>query len=338
MSTENKPSLVRSEVTGECHFFAPPKKNLTSGKQRDENYVPFSQRICNSALDAIGDTPLIKLNKVPLAEGIKCDVLVKCEFFNAGGSVKDRIGRRMVEDAEQQGIITPGVTTLIEPTSGNTGIGIALAAAIKGYRCIIVLPEKMSKEKVDVLKALGAEIVRTPTEAAYDAPDSHISVARRLQTEIPNSHILDQYRNISNPMAHYEGTAVELIRQVGTRKIDMIVAGAGTGGTITGLAKRLREDHNPDIIVVGVDPVGSILAIPDELNDEHRLEPYQVEGIGYDFIPDVLDRGLVNKWVKTRDKESLIMMRRLIRDEVGAIKLFAFTKFHQSFILIAFSD
>jgi cystathionine beta-synthase len=323
------PSLIRNKDTGECHFVVPTTSSSSSSAEEKKKdvadttaYVPFSQRICESALDAIGDTPLIKLNKIPSAEGLKCDVLVKCEFFNAGGSVKDRIGRRMVEDAERKGMITPGVTTLIEPTSGNTGIGIALAAAIKGYRCIIVLPEKMSKEKVDVLKALGAEIVRTPTEAAYDAPDSHISVARRLQTEIPHSFILDQYRNISNPLAHYEGTATELIRQISSgggtpRKIDMIVAGAGTGGTITGLAKRLREDHNPNIIVVGVDPVGSILAIPDTLNEENRLEPYQVEGIGYDFIPDVLDRSLVDKWVKTRDKESLIMMRRLIREEVG---------------------
>jgi cystathionine beta-synthase len=173
--SSDKPSLIRNKGTGECNFDVP----ISTSTSTTKTYVPFSQRICNSALDAIGDTPLIRLNKIPMEEGLKCDILVKCEFFNAGGSVKDRIGRRMVEDAEREGIITPGVTTLIEPTSGNTGIGIALAAAIKGYRCIIVLPEKMSKEKVDVLKALGAEIVRTPTEAAYDAPDSHISVARR---------------------------------------------------------------------------------------------------------------------------------------------------------------
>jgi cystathionine beta-synthase len=173
--SSDKPLLIRNKDTGECNFVVPTSPSTSSTTA----YVPFSQRICNSALDAIGDTPLIRLNKIPKEEGLKCDVLVKCEFFNAGGSVKDRIGRRMVEDAEREGIITPGVTTLIEPTSGNTGIGIALAAAIKGYRCIIVLPEKMSKEKVDVLKALGAEIVRTPTEAAHDAPDSHISVARR---------------------------------------------------------------------------------------------------------------------------------------------------------------
>eukprot|EP00592_Proboscia_alata_P009439 CAMPEP_0194361476 /NCGR_PEP_ID=MMETSP0174-20130528/9059_1 /TAXON_ID=216777 /ORGANISM="Proboscia alata, Strain PI-D3" /LENGTH=505 /DNA_ID=CAMNT_0039133705 /DNA_START=74 /DNA_END=1591 /DNA_ORIENTATION=+ len=270
---------------------------------------PISHRVCESALDAIGSTPLIKLHSV--SRGIECDILAKCEFFNAGGSVKDRIGKRMIEDAEKSGRIKPG-DTLIEPTSGNTGIGIALAAAIKGYHCIIVLPEKMSKEKVDILKALGAEIVRTPTEAAWDAPDSHISVARRLNEEIPNSHILDQYSNPSNPLAHYDGTAEEIISQCG--KVDMFVCGTGTGGTITGIAKRLKE-HNPDIIVVGVDPEGSILALPDELNNKKRLQVYKVEGIGYDFVPNVLDRNVVDKWMKSNDKDSFIMMRRLIREE-----------------------
>ncbi|KAI2505535.1 pyridoxal-phosphate dependent enzyme [Fragilaria crotonensis] len=172
---------------------------------------------------------------------------------------------------------------------------------------------KNVKEKVDVLKALGAEIVRTPTEAAYDAPDSHISVARRLQQEIPNSHILNQYTNPSNPLAHAEGTAEEIWAQCGG-KIDMLVAGAGTGGTITGLAQTLKK-YNPNIIVVGVDPEGSILAVPECLNDKNRLKPYQVEGIGYDFIPDVLNRSLIDRWVKCNDLDSLVMMRRLIRDE-----------------------
>jgi cystathionine beta-synthase len=188
-----------------------------------------SNSICDSILDVIGDTPMIRLNRV--ASHVPCEVVVKCEFFNAGGSVKDRIGKRMVLDAEALGRIQPGETTLIEPTSGNTGIGIALCAAVKGYKCIITLPEKMSKEKVDVLKALGAEIVRTPTEAAWDAPESHISVAKKLMEELPNSHILDQYGNPSNPLAHYEGTAEEIWCQC-NGKIDMLVAGAGTGGTM----------------------------------------------------------------------------------------------------------
>ncbi|GBG34909.1 Cystathionine beta-synthase [Hondaea fermentalgiana] len=266
----------------------------------------------DTILDNVGRTPLVRLNRVGKNDGLKCELVAKCEFFNSGGSVKDRIGLRMIEDAEKSGRIKPG-DTLIEPTSGNTGIGLALAAAIKGYKMIITLPEKMSKEKVDVLKALGAEIIRTPTEAAYDSPESHISVARRLNEEIPDSHILDQYANPSNPQAHYEGTAEELIKQTGG-KIDMIVMSAGTGGTISGTARKLKEKI-PGIKVVGVDPVGSILAQPESLNDKNRLQPYQVEGIGYDFIPDVLDRSIVDEWIKTEDKESFIMARRLIREE-----------------------
>jgi cystathionine beta-synthase len=246
-------------------------------KMMMNNKCPRRDSIYDSVLDAIGDTPLIRLNRVGkslLPSGV--ELLAKCEFFNAGGSVKDRIGRQMVLDAEASGRIKPG-DTLIEPTSGNTGIGLALASAVKGYKCIITMPEKMSKEKVDVLKALGAEIIRTPTEAAFDAPDSHISVARRLHEEIKDSHILDQYSNPSNPNAHYHGTAEEIIRQCSGKSIDMLVAGAGTGGTISGIAKRLKE-HNPNIIIVGVDPEGSILAVPDSLNDKRRLESYQVEG------------------------------------------------------------
>jgi len=237
--------------------------------------------ICDSILDVIGHTPLVRLNSV--AKHLPCEVLVKCEFFNAGGSVKDRIGRQMVLDAEESGRIKPGETVLIEPTSGNTGIGLALAAAVRDYRCLIVLPEKMSKEKVDVLKALGAEIVRTPTEAAYDAPDSHISVAKRLEGELEHAVILDQYTNPSNPQAHYDGTACEILEQCGEEGLDMLVAGAGTGGTLSGTAKRLKETY-PNMKVVGVDPVGSILAQPEALNEKGRLEPYHVEGIGYDFI------------------------------------------------------
>eukprot|EP01006_Ploeotia_vitrea_P040309 TRINITY_DN66420_c1_g2_i1.p1 TRINITY_DN66420_c1_g2~~TRINITY_DN66420_c1_g2_i1.p1 ORF type:complete len:533 (-),score=290.37 TRINITY_DN66420_c1_g2_i1:961-2466(-) len=266
--------------------------------------------ICDTVLQHIGNTPLVRINKITAEEGVECEVLAKCEFFNAGGSVKDRIGRRMVEDAEKQGRIKPG-DTLIEPTSGNTGIGLALAAAIKGYRMIITLPEKMSNEKVDVLKALGAEIVRTPTEAAYDSPESHIGVANRLNKEIPNSHILDQYSNPSNPLAHYEGTAEEIIRQC-DGKIDAVVVSAGTGGTIAGIGRKFKEKL-PNCKVIGVDPHGSILALPESLNGQ--ISSYQVEGIGYDFIPKVLDRTVVDEWIKSSDKESFQMSRRLIRQE-----------------------
>lgn len=274
--------------------------------------VLIAPKICDSILDHIGRTPLVRINKIAQSAGLQCELLAKCEFFNAGGSVKDRIGKRMILDAEASGRIKPG-DVLIEPTSGNTGIGLALTAALKGYRMLITLPEKMSSEKVDVLKALGAEITRTPTEAAFDSPESHIGVAKRLNEEIPNSHILDQYSNPSNPLAHYEGTAEELLYQCDGR-IDMMVISAGTGGTISGVARKLKEKC-PGIKIIGVDPKGSILAQPESLNDEMRLQSYKVEGIGYDFIPDVLDRSLVDEWVKTTDKESFVMSRRMIREE-----------------------
>lgn len=255
-------------------------------------------------LEAIGRTPMVRLNRV--SQGLACELYAKCEFLNPGGSIKDRIGFRMVADAEKSGRIKRG-DTLIEPTSGNTGIGIALAGAVLGYKVIITLPEKMSREKQVVLEALGAKIIRTPTEAAWDAPESHIGVAKKLQKEIPNSHILDQYANPSNPNVHYEETAREILEDMGG-KIDMVVMGAGTGGTITGVAKRIKEAC-PGVVIVGADPEGSILAGGTDVHS------YLVEGIGYDFIPDVLDRKLVDRWVKTNDKESFINARRLIREE-----------------------
>ncbi|EME30648.1 cystathionine beta-synthase [Galdieria sulphuraria] len=264
----------------------------------------------DSILDCIGNTPLVRLRRIEQAENLSFEVYAKCEFMNAGGSVKDRIGIRMVEDAEKKGLIKPGYT-LIEPTSGNTGIGIALAAAVKGYNCIITMPEKMSEEKVNILKALGAEIVRTPTEAAYNSPESHIQVAQRLNKEIPNSFILDQYSNPSNPLAHYDSTAEEIIQQVD--RVDILVAGAGTGGTISGIGRKLREIYKKNVQIVGVDPVGSILAQPDSLNTE--ICSYKIEGIGYDFIPRVLDRSIIDTWVKTNDYESFQAARRLIREE-----------------------
>ena len=260
--------------------------------------------ILDNISQAIGNTPTVKLNSVGCE--LACDLYVKCEFFNAGGSVKDRIGLRMVEKAEKSGRIKPG-DTLIEPTSGNTGIGMALTAAVKGYRCIIVMPEKMSKEKQVILEALGAEIVRTPTEAAWDSPESHIGVAKKLNQEISDSHILDQYSNPDNPDAHYEGTAEEILAEFGT-DLDMCVMGVGTGGTITGVAKKLKEKI-PSIKIIGADPFGSILGGGDD------VFPYQVEGIGYDFFPDVLDNDLVDDYVKVNDQDSFIMARRLIKEE-----------------------
>jgi cystathionine beta-synthase len=265
-----------------------------------------------SVTELIGNTPLVRLNRIPQSLGIECDVYAKVELFNAGGSVKDRIALRMIEEAERSGRIKPG-DTLIEPTSGNTGIGLALVGAIKGYKTIITLPEKMSAEKVSVLRALGATIIRTPTQAAWDAPESHIGVANRLLKEIPNSHILNQYDNSDNPLAHEFGTAEEIWKQTGG-KISAVVAGAGTGGTITGLSRGLKK-HNPDIKVIAADPFGSILALPESLNQEHANEAYKVEGIGYDFIPKVLDQSAVDVWYKTEDRESFGFARRLIAEE-----------------------
>ncbi|KAL4749371.1 hypothetical protein BDW72DRAFT_178320 [Aspergillus terricola var. indicus] len=266
----------------------------------------------DSITQHIGNTPLVRLNKLPQSLGIDATVYAKLEYFNAGGSVKDRIALRMIEEAERSGRIKPG-DTLIEPTSGNTGIGLALVAAVKGYKTIITLPEKMSAEKVSVLRALNATIIRTPNEAAYDSPESHIGVAKRLEKELPNAHILDQYGNENNPLAHELGTAQEIWSQT-QGQIKAIVAGAGTGGTITGLSRGLKK-HNSNVQVIAADPQGSILALPAAINEEHANQPYKVEGIGYDFIPQVLDQHAVDKWYKTDDKESFQYARRLIAEE-----------------------
>jgi len=300
--------LVRPDLPSRCTW---TKNSKPSDSPHSKDHVKVKEKIMPTVLHAIGNTPLVRVNKIGKDEGLKCQLLAKCEFFNAGGSVKDRIALRMVEDAEKAGQLQPG-DTIIEPTSGNTGIGLALAAAVKGYRCIIVLPEKMSNEKVATLRGLGAEIVRTPTSAAWDSPESHVSVAQRLLQEVPNSIILDQYRNPGNPLAHYDTTAEEIIEGCGGQ-VDMVVLGAGTGGTVTGIGRKLKEKC-PDCVVVGVDPEGSILAEPENLN-KSTVTYYDVEGTGYDFIPTVLDRGIVDKWIKSNDKDSFIMARRLIKEE-----------------------
>ena len=260
--------------------------------------------ILNNILEAIGNTPIVRLDKV--GSELKCNLFAKCEYFNPGGSVKDRIGFRMIDEAEKSGQIKPG-DTLIEPSSGNTGIGLALAAAVKGYKLIITMPEKMSLEKEVVLEALGAKIIRTPTEVSHDDPKSLFGVAKRLQKETPNSHILDQYSNNNNPDAHYNGTAQEILDDFGDN-LDMVVISAGTGGTITGIAKKLKESIT-NIEIVGVDPIGSILGGGSE------VLPYHVEGIGYDFFPDVLDNSLVDRYIKTNDEDSFAMAKRLIKEE-----------------------
>ena len=252
----------------------------------------------------MGSTPIVKLNSI--GSHLNCTLFAKLELFNPGGSVKDRIALEMVECAERNGRIKPG-DTLIEATSGNTGIGLALAATVKGYKMIIVMPKKMSMEKELILKTLGAEIIRTRSEAAYNDPDSNFSIAKKLNEEIPNSHILNQWENECNPEAHYKHTAQEILDDFGT-DLHMVVMGVGTGGTITGVGKRLKKEI-PGIKIVGADPYGSILGGGDEVH------PYHVEGIGYDFFPKILDNSIVDEYVKVNDKDTFKIARSLIRDE-----------------------
>ncbi|CAF1097192.1 unnamed protein product [Adineta steineri] len=279
---------------------APSRCTFTLGGDQSKSPHNFGsrqkslrQKIYNNVLELIGDTPVVRVNQLACDTGVKCNLLAKLEYFNPGGSVKDRIGLRMIEEAERAGILKPG-DTIIESTAGNTGIGLALVCA------------------VDVLRALGAEIVRTPTKASFDSPDSDIATAHRLKTEIPNSHILDQYRNAYNPIAHYDTTAEEIIEAC-NGQVDMIVAGAGTGGTLTGLSRKLKAKC-PNCIIVGVDTEGSLLALPETMN-EIGITFYEMEGIGHDFIPTVLDRSLVDRWYKSTDIISMNCSRKLIKDE-----------------------
>ena len=270
-----------------------------------------------SVLSLIGSTPTVEMSRLARVLEIpgNFSLFGKCEFLNPGGSVKDRIALTMVETAERDGLLFPGCT-LIEPTSGNTGIGLSLVAAVKGYPSLMVLPEKMSQEKVNIMKRLGAKIHRTPTEAKWDSPDSHIGVSKKLNLEFPKSIILDQYANRSNPDAHYFGTGAELIQDLDGR-IDVVFIGAGTGGTLSGIARIVKEKI-PTAWVVGVDPVGSILAEKEKIYGDELIPKnsnYFVEGIGYDFIPRVLDRSLVNEWIKVEDAESFYWAREIIRTE-----------------------
>jgi cystathionine beta-synthase/cysteine synthase A len=261
--------------------------------------------IYDDILQVVGNTPVVRLNHV--GADLDCELYAKCEYLNPGGSVKDRIAVRMVEGLEKAGRARPGEITLIEPTSGNTGAGLAMVAAVRGYRLIITMPDKMSREKQAVQEALGAEIVRTPTEVPHDSPESLLGVAERLNREIADSVIPDQYKNPDNPDAHYHGTGAEIWEDFGD-SLDLVVISAGTGGTIAGVAKYLKE-RNPKIKVVGVDPEGSILG------GRKEVFTYQVEGIGYDFVPKVLDYTHVDEWIYTNDTDSFRIARRLIREE-----------------------
>ncbi len=259
--------------------------------------------VLGSFLDAVGHTPLVKLQTV--ARGVRPTVLAKLEMLNPGGSVKDRIGLRMIEAAEREGRLRPG-GTIVEPTSGNTGHGLAIAAAIKGYKCIFVMPDKMSQEKVALLRAYGAEVVITPTAVAPESPESYYRVADRLTEEIPGAFQPNQYFNQENPRAHYETTGPEIWEQTGGA-VDVLVAGVGTGGTITGAARYLKE-RKPDIIVVGADPEGSLYS-----GDEVR--PYLVEGIGEDFWPETFDPSVVDRWIRVADRDSFRLARAVTRQE-----------------------
>lgn len=260
--------------------------------------------IYNNILEVVGHTPVVRLNRVGKETGV--ELYAKCEYLNPAGSIKDRIAVRMIAELERKGKIHAG-DTLIEPTSGNTGAGMSMVAAVKGYRMVITMPEKMSREKQVVMEALGAEIIRTPTEAPHDSPESLIGVAKRLNEEIEHSVIPNQYKNPDNPLAHYYGTGAEIWDDFGD-SLDLVVLGAGTGGTIAGVAKCLKE-KNPKIRIVGIDPEGSILGGREEVST------YHVEGIGYDFIPDVLEYDHIDEWIYSNDRDSFLMARRLIREE-----------------------
>jgi cystathionine beta-synthase len=257
----------------------------------------------DSILDAIGHTPLVRLSRI--GAGLTPQLVAKVEALNPGGSIKDRVAVALVEAAERDGHLRPG-GTIVEPTSGNTGTGLAIAARLKGYRVIAVMPDKMSKEKIDLLRAYGAEVVVAPTEVAPDSPESYYSVAQRLAEEIPGAFRPNQYANMANPEAHERTTGPELWEQTGGR-ITHLVAGVGTGGTITGTARYLKR-MNPDLVVVGADPVGSIYS-----NDE--VKPYLIEGVGEDFWPATFDPKIVDRWETVSDRDAFLATRRLAMEE-----------------------
>jgi len=266
--------------------------------------------IKDTIIEAIGNTPLVRLHKT--ARGLRPEILAKVEFLNPGGSVKDRIGLGMIEAAEREGRLRPG-GTIVEGTSGNTGVGLAIAAALKGYKTIFVMPDKMSDEKIRLLRAFGARVAITPTAVEPDDPRSYYSVSRRLAEETPNAFLAGQYWNPANPEAHYRSTGPEIWRQSGGR-ISAFIAGMGTGGTISGVGRFLKE-QNPSLKIVGVDPIGSLLHQYFHTRELGPTHAYKVEGVGEDFLPTTLDFDVIDDTVQVTDRESFIMTRRLVREE-----------------------
>jgi cystathionine beta-synthase len=259
-----------------------------------------------TALELVGGTPIVRLTRVGAETG--ATILAKLEYLNPGGSVKDRIGLALIEAAEREGKLRPG-GTIVEPTSGNTGVGLAIAAAHKGYRCIFVMPDKMSQEKISMLRAYGAEVVICPTAVEADSPESYYSVSDRLAEEIPGGYKPDQYSNMANPEAHYERTGPELWEQTGG-EFDALVVSVGTGGTISGVGRYLKE-RRPEILIVGADPEGSVYTA----RSDKDVHPYLVEGIGKDTWPQTMDPDVVDEWVRVSDRDSFLVARRLAREE-----------------------
>jgi cystathionine beta-synthase len=260
-----------------------------------------------TVLDLVGNTPIVRLDRI--SKDVPGTILAKLEYLNPGGSLKDRIGLAMIEAAEQDGRLKAG-GTIVEPTSGNTGVGLAIAAALKGYRCIFVMPDKMSQEKISMLRAYGAEVVITPTAVEHDSPESYYSVSSRLAEEIPGGFKPDQYSNMSNPDAHYTMTAPEMWEQTGGGDVDAIVISVGTGGTISGVGRYFKE-HGSRAIVVGADPEGSVYTA----RHDGDMHPYLVEGIGKDTWPATMDPEVVDEWVRVSDRDSFLVARRLAREE-----------------------
>jgi cystathionine beta-synthase len=267
--------------------------------------VTVATDVKGSILETIGDTPLVRLSR--LGAGLRPQLVAKLETFNPGGSIKDRVAVALIEAAERDGHLRPG-GTIVEPTSGNTGTGLAIAARLKGYRVIAVMPDKMSREKIDLLRAYGAEVVLAPTDVAPESPRSYYRVADRLTAEIPGAFQPNQYSNPANPRAHYESTGPELWEQLGER-MTHLVAGVGTGGTVTGAVRYLRE-RNPGLVVVGADPEGSIYS-----GGEDNVHPYLVEGVGEDFWPQTFDPSVVDRWVTVSDRDAFLTTRRLAQEE-----------------------